>query len=144
LLPLILQATSTTTRWRHSSAVCRKQRDMPSHQPWLHAKSQIPLRYPGRRQVRGWSQTCQRARYGVIGQITARCRSATRIALWNLASNRSATGFEQVRAISTCQDSSNLAADRFAAGLSQIPLRYPGRRQVRGWSQTCRRPASSC
>jgi len=21
-------------------------------------KSQIPLRYPGRRQVRGWSQTC--------------------------------------------------------------------------------------
>jgi len=27
---------------------------------------------------------------------------------------------------------------------SQIPLRYPGRRQVRGWSQTCRRPASSC
>ena len=30
-----------------------------------------------------------------------------------------------------------LVADRFAAGLSQIPLRYPGRRQVRGWSQTC-------
>ena len=26
----------------------------------------------------------------------------------------------------------------------QIPLRYPDRRQVRGWSQTCRRPASSC
>ena len=26
----------------------------------------------------------------------------------------------------------------------QIPLRYPGRRQVRGWSQTCRRPPSSC
>ena len=28
----------------------------------------------------------------------------------------------------------------------QIPLRYPGRRQVRGWSQTCRRrgSASSC
>jgi len=25
---------------------------------------------------------------------------------------------------------------------SQIALRYPGRRQVRGWAQTCRRPAS--
>jgi len=56
-------------------------------------------------------------------------------------------GFEpvcdQIRAISTCRDSSNLVSDRFAAGLSQIPLRYPGRRQVRGWSQTCRRRASS-
>ena len=39
---------------------------------------------------------------------------------------------------------SNLVADRFAAGLSQILLRYPGRRKVRGWSQTCRRPNSSC
>jgi len=29
------------------------------------------------------------------------------------------------------------------SGKSRIPLRYPGRRQVRGWSQTCRRPASS-
>jgi len=27
-------------------------------------------------------------------------------------------------------------ADRFTAGLSQIPLRYPGRRQVQSWSQT--------
>jgi len=65
-------------------------------------------------------------------------------------------GFEpvcdQLRAISTCrdssnllgQDSSNLVADQFAAGLSQIPLCYPGRRQVRVWSQTCHRPASSC
>jgi len=25
---------------------------------------------------------------------------------------------------------------------SQIPLRYPGRKQIRGWSQTCRRSAS--
>jgi len=37
---------------------------------------------------------------------------------------------DQVRAISTCLDSSNLVADRFAAGLSQIPLRYPDRKQV--------------
>jgi len=36
---------------------------------------------------------------------------------------------DQVRAIS------NLVADSFAAGLSQIPLRYPGRRQVRGYHQ---------
>jgi len=35
-----------------------------------------------------------------------------------------------------------LVADGFAAGLSQIQLRYPGRRQVRGWSQTCRRPVA--
>jgi len=54
-------------------------------------------------------------------------------------------GWDQVRAISTCRDSSNLVADQFAAGLSQIPLRYPGYRQVRGWSQTCLddRPNSS-
>jgi len=47
-------------------------------------------------------------------------------------------GFEavcdQVRVILTWRDSSNLVADRFAAGLSHIPLHYPGRRQVRGWS----------
>jgi len=46
-------------------------------------RSQIPLRYPGRRQVRGWSQTCRRpvadllARASSLGQIPARCRSAT-------------------------------------------------------------------
>jgi len=55
-------------------------------------------------------------------------------------------GFEPVcdqvrasQAISTCRNSltcSNLVADRFAAGLRQIPLRYPGRRQVQSWSQT--------
>ena len=38
--------------------------------------------------------------------------------------------FEQVRAISTCRDSSNLLE--------------AGRRQVRSWSRTCRRPAGSC
>ena len=38
--------------------------------------------------------------------------------------------------VRTC---SNLVADRFAAGLNQIPLRYSGRRQVRSRSQTCRR-----
>ena len=37
----------------------------------------------------------------MIGQISARCRSAT-------SSDLSATTFEQVRAISTCRDSSNL------------------------------------
>jgi len=60
-----------------------------------------------------------------------------------------ATRFEQVRYLEsrhveialTC---SNLVAGRFAAGLSQTPLRDPGRRQVLGWSQTCHRPASSC
>jgi len=35
------------------------------------------------------------------------------------------------------QDSSNLVAGRFTAGLSQIPLRYSGRRLLRGWLQTC-------
>jgi len=41
---------------------------------------------------------------------------------WNLASNRSATSFEQVRAISTGRDSSNLLE--------------AGHRPVRSWSQT--------
>jgi len=50
----------------------------------------------------------------------------------------------QTSSISTRRDSSNLlVADRFAAGLSQIQSRYPGRREVQGWSQTCRRHASS-
>ena len=30
-----------------------------------------------------------------------------------------------------------LVADLFAVGLSQILLRYPGRKQVQSWSQTC-------
>jgi len=47
---------------------------------------------------------------------------------------------DQVRAMSTCRDSSNLVADRFADGLSQIPLRYPGRRPGR---RPDRRPAAS-
>jgi len=45
-----------------------------------------------------------------------------------------AVWFETGRRLArTC---SNLVADRFAAGLSQIPLRYPGRRQVRSWWKT--------
>jgi len=33
-------------------------------------------------------------------------------------------------------------SNRSAADLSQIQLRYPGRRHVRGWSQTCRSPVA--
>ena len=69
----------------------------------------------------------------------------------NSGSNLSATSFEQVRAISTCRDRSNLLEAGLRPVRSQIPLRYlvrswfeTGRRQVRSWSQTCRRPASSC
>jgi len=47
--------------------------------------------------------------------------------------------FEQVRAIATCRDSSNLVADRFAASLSQIPLCY----LVTDRFEAGRRPASS-
>ena len=39
---------------------------------------------------------------------------------------------DQVRAGSSYLD---MVADRFAAGLSQNSLRYPGRRQVRSWSR---------
>jgi len=28
-------------------------------------KGQIPLRYPGRRQVRGWSETCSELEFGL-------------------------------------------------------------------------------
>ena len=58
-----------------------------------------------------------RASRSATGLRPASDLSATRIAQWNLASNRSATRFEQVRAISTCPDSSNLLE--------------PGRRPVR-------------
>jgi len=29
------------------------------------SKGQIPLRYPGRRQVRSWSQTCSELKFGL-------------------------------------------------------------------------------
>jgi len=44
--------------------------------------------------------------------------------------------FELFRHVEIARTCSNLVADRFAAGLSQIPLRYPGRRQVRSWWKT--------
>jgi len=67
------------------------------------------------------------------------------------STNRSATRFEQVGAISTCRDSSNLLEPgrrRFEAKFhyaiwSQTGPKLvadrpeAGRRQVRGWSQTC-------
>jgi len=56
----------------------------------------------------------------------------------------STTSFEQVRAISTCRDSSNLLEDGRTSVQSQIPLHY----LVRSWSHTGfeagRGPASLC
>jgi len=41
-------------------------------------KGQILLRYPGRRQVRGWSQTCSELEFGLSSSELARAsRSAT-------------------------------------------------------------------
>jgi len=58
--------------------------------------SQILLRYPGRRQAQSWSQTADLLARGssllasqMIGQILARCRSATRfgpVVSWSLTS----------------------------------------------------------
>jgi len=44
--------------------------------------------------------------------------------------------FELSRHVKIARTCSNLVTDRFAAGLSQVPLRYPGRRPGR-------RPAAS-
>jgi len=35
------------------------------------SKGQIPLRYPGRRQVRGWSQTCSELEFGLSSSSPA-------------------------------------------------------------------------
>jgi len=35
------------------------------------SKDQIPLRYPGRRQVRGWSQTCIELEFGLSSSSIA-------------------------------------------------------------------------
>ena len=35
------------------------------------ANGQIPLRYPGRRQVRGWSQTCSELEFGLSSSSLA-------------------------------------------------------------------------
>jgi len=32
---------------------------------FVYAKGQIPLRYPGHRQVRGWSQTWSELKFGL-------------------------------------------------------------------------------
>jgi len=37
----------------------------------VHSKGQIPLRYPGRRQVRGWSQTCSELEFGLSSSSIA-------------------------------------------------------------------------
>jgi len=36
-----------------------------------HAKSQIPLSYPGHRQVRSWSQTCSELEFGLSFSLLA-------------------------------------------------------------------------
>ena len=45
---------------------------------------------------------------------------------------------------STGRDSSNLPEPGRRPVRNQILLHYPNRRQVRGWSQTCCRPITSC
>ena len=69
-----------------------------------------------RRQVRSRSQTCSELEFGLSS-------SSHELEGLRPASDLSATRFEQVRAISTCRDSSNLVAHRFAAGLSSKSAR---------------------
>jgi len=42
--------------------------------------------------------------------------------------------FELSRYVEIARTCSILVEDRFAAGLSQIPLRYPGRRHAASWN----------
>jgi len=37
----------------------------------MGSKSQIPLRYPGRRQVQGWSQTCSELEFSLSSSSLA-------------------------------------------------------------------------
>jgi len=67
------------------------------------------------------SSELARASRSATGLRSASDLSATRIAQWNMASNLFATRFQYVRAISTCQDRSNLLE--------------PGRRPVCSWSK---------
>jgi len=79
---------------------------------WVRAKFHYAIMVAdrpeaGRRPAASWNLAYHLARY------------ASELAGLRPASNRSATRFdrfEQVRAISTCRDSSNLVADRFEAG----------------------------
>jgi len=51
-----------TTSCRHLVLGCSQTTDGT-------VKGQIPLRYPGRRQVRGWSQTCSELEFGLSRPI---------------------------------------------------------------------------
>jgi len=53
-------------------------------------KRQIPLRYPGRRQVPGWSQTCSELEFGLSSNSLARAsRSVTDLGpAWDLSVTR--------------------------------------------------------
>jgi len=41
------------------------------HRPKLRTTGQIQLRYPGRRQVRSWSQTCSELEFGLLSSSLA-------------------------------------------------------------------------
>ena len=92
---------------------------------WI-SSGQIPLRYPGRRQVRGWSQTCSELEFGLHERAS---RSAT--SLGNVCDQDSVMefGLDQLRTglqpgssrfklsrhVQIARPYSNLVPDRFEA-----------------------------
>jgi len=114
----------------------------------MSSKGQIPLHYPGCRQVRGWSQTGPKlAQTGprLVSDLQRASRSATSFrpicdqdSVIKFCLDQLRTGlrpgssrFELSRRIEIARIARtrlNLVEDRFAAGLSKILLRYPGRR----------------
>ena len=142
-------------------------RKLTSEELWVDVvcsgfvKSQIPLRnIQLANQLASWSATCQRAASeldSVMGFGISRHALSCSLAVSQQLASRSQTSCEpicdQVRAISTCRDSSNLSAtgrkpgrelvadllatcSRAARWIGQIPLRCPARQQLASMSQT--------
>jgi len=101
-------------------------------------KGQIPLRYPGRRQVRSWSQTCSELEFGISSSSLA-------VKLLFIGEGEESPlprpQLPRPHHLQTFYHyTTNVTQLKFK---SQIPLRYPGRRQVRSCMVAGRRPAAS-
>ena len=109
----------------------------------LKGKSQIPLRYPGHRQVWSWSQTCSELEFGLSSSLLARAsRSATSFGPICNQDSVMEFGLDQLRTslrpgsqiARTCL---NVVADQFIAKFHYAIL-------VTDRSEAGCRPASSC
>jgi len=128
-LPTVKNTSFQNPRWRMASIL----KNLNSH------KGQIPLRSPGHRQVRSWSQTCSQLEFGIFGLSSSSLARASRSAtsLGHGEDSVMEFGLDQLQT-SLWPGSSYLDMSKLKPGRtpvrSQIPLRYPGHRPAVSWN----------